>query len=660
MRFLRPSALLAGTSVMVLGVVLGGHAHAADCAAAASTCIDSDVLWPVAGPSTFFSVGSAQTVGKGRFGFGLASSFQRNPIVLRKSASGPAGPVAVSGIENQLNTSFVFAYGVTEKLEVALVTPVTFYQSGTGISAKDGATTPIDQPSNGVRDLRIGAAYSIIGLPRAGQVRGVGLAARFDLSIPTGDRDAFGGDRSVVAVPGLIVDNRLGPFTVGAQVGARLRQTTTLFDRKVSSQLFLGLGVAAAVDKKETLAITAEAFALPALAKDGTSPIQWLAGVRWAGLAGGDFTIHGGAGGGFRGAGTAQLLEPSWRAVLDLRYSPLLLDRDGDGIPDREDKCPDEKEDRDGFQDDDGCPDKDNDNDGIPDKDDRCPMEPEEVNGIEDTDGCPEPDKDFDGIKDVVDKCPDKPEDKNGYEDEDGCPEGGPPASSICADGKYPPKGTDKCDSDHDGRSDEVDMCPLVPEDIDGIADDDGCPEKDADEDGVGDGSDKCPLEAETIDGVDDDDGCPEAGAKNQVVFEAGAIEVLKPSRFAAGSAVVTKPMKAQIAMIAQRVQGLVDRGVEKISVESWGDTKGENKANEALASKRAEGIAAALVAAGVPEGLIKTRVGDLADPPAKNKANYLIAVKTKRKNALTGKKPEAATATPAAPPAPAALPAKP
>jgi outer membrane protein OmpA-like peptidoglycan-associated protein len=65
-------------------------------------------------------------------------------------------------------------------------------------------------------------------------------------------------------------------------------------------------------------------------------------------------------------------------------------DRDGDGIPDDLDKCPDQPEDKDGFEDQDGCPDPDNDKDGILDKDDACPNEPETVNGFEDEDGCPD------------------------------------------------------------------------------------------------------------------------------------------------------------------------------------------------------------------------------------------------------------------------------
>ncbi len=65
-------------------------------------------------------------------------------------------------------------------------------------------------------------------------------------------------------------------------------------------------------------------------------------------------------------------------------------DRDGDGIVDDKDRCPDEPEDRDGFQDEDGCPDPDNDQDGILDIDDKCPAEPESKNGRQDEDGCPD------------------------------------------------------------------------------------------------------------------------------------------------------------------------------------------------------------------------------------------------------------------------------
>jgi outer membrane protein OmpA-like peptidoglycan-associated protein len=102
-------------------------------------------------------------------------------------------------------------------------------------------------------------------------------------------------------------------------------------------------------------------------------------------------------------------------------------DRDHDGIPDNVDKCPDQPEDFDGYQDTDGCPDLDNDGDGIPDIQDQCPNQAEDLDGFEDADGCPDLDNDKDGILDKDDKCPGQAEDFNSYEDTDGCPEGGAP-----------------------------------------------------------------------------------------------------------------------------------------------------------------------------------------------------------------------------------------
>ena len=118
-------------------------------------------------------------------------------------------------------------------------------------------------------------------------------------------------------------------------------------------------------------------------------------------------------------------------------------DSDGDGIPDDQDKCPNAPEDKDGFQDADGCPDPDNDGDGIPDVSDKCPMEPEDKDGFQDADGCPDPDNDGDGIADTADKCPNEPEDKDGFQDEDGCPDP---------------------DNDGDGIPDVSDKCPNQPE----------------------------------------------------------------------------------------------------------------------------------------------------------------------------------------------------
>lgn len=150
---------------------------------------------------------------------------------------------------------------------------------------------------------------------------------------------------------------------------------------------------------------------------------------------------------------------PDWQIVFGFTYSwlgPEEADRDGDGIPDFRDRCPTQAEDRDSFEDEDGCPDYDNDRDGVKDAFDARPDEPEDFDGYQDSDGVFEIDNDGDRIADIDDKCPNQGED------------------------------------------------------FDGVADTDGCPETDADNDGVPDMSDKCPEQAEVRNGIDDEDGCPD------------------------------------------------------------------------------------------------------------------------------------------------------
>ncbi len=184
---------------------------------------------------------------------------------------------------------------------------------------------------------------------------------------------------------------------------------------------------------------------------------------------------------------------PDWLMHLAVtrQFSIGGSDTDGDGIVDRHDRCPDDPEDLDGFQDTDGCPDLDNDQDGIPDRYDMEPDLREDYDGFEDADGAPDLDNDGDGVPDLEDLCPDEPEDFDGHHDDDGCPD-------------------ELQDSDGDGIEDRMDDCPDDPEDMDGFEDDDGCPEPDNDLDGIPDELDECPDEAEDYDGTEDGDGCPE------------------------------------------------------------------------------------------------------------------------------------------------------
>jgi OOP family OmpA-OmpF porin len=99
-------------------------------------------------------------------------------------------------------------------------------------------------------------------------------------------------------------------------------------------------------------------------------------------------------------------------------------DRDGDGVLDADDKCPDVA----GLAALQGCPDSDG--DGITDADDKCPT----VAGLARYQGCPIPDTDKDGINDEEDKCVNEP----GLARYQGCP--------------IP-------DTDKDGVNDEEDKC---------------------------------------------------------------------------------------------------------------------------------------------------------------------------------------------------------
>ena len=126
-----------------------------------------------------------------------------------------------------------------------------------------------------------------------------------------------------------------------------------------------------------------------------------------------------------------------WQASASLLFRFGNTDRDKDGIPDKEDACPDTP----GLPEFQGCPDTDG--DGVPDKDDQCP----DVAGPKENNGCPWPDTDGDGVLDKDDACVDVP----GPAENKGCP--------------WP-------DTDGDGVLDKDDACPTVP----GLPEYQGCP----------------------------------------------------------------------------------------------------------------------------------------------------------------------------------------
>ncbi len=107
-------------------------------------------------------------------------------------------------------------------------------------------------------------------------------------------------------------------------------------------------------------------------------------------------------------------------AILAKPAKPVMADKDGDGIADAQDKCPQLA----GIAANRGCP-SDKDMDGVYDKEDKCPN----VKGTAANNGCPakaaiieQPavaDKDGDGVADADDKCPNRA----GPASRNGCPE---------------------------------------------------------------------------------------------------------------------------------------------------------------------------------------------------------------------------------------------
>ncbi|MEN9786343.1 MAG: hypothetical protein RLZZ299_1607 [Pseudomonadota bacterium] len=322
------------------------------------------------------------------------------------------------------------------------------------------------------------------------------------------------------------------------------------------------------------------AVAGPGLTLHLAGPVHLRTDVRWYGTFGADAT----------NARPDTFSQLEWTAGLDFR-AEAPADRDQDGIPNRDDACRDEPEDRDGFEDSDGCPDGDNDGDGVMDGIDRCPDDREDRDGFQDRDGCPDPDNDQDGIADVRDSCPEDPEDRDRFQDKDGCPEP---------------------DNDDDGILDARDRCPGEAEDRDGFADRDGCPERDNDLDGFADGVDTCPDEPETANGFQDSDGCPDevprevkrfTGVIRGITFETRSDTIRPSSEFT----------------LQEALSVLEEYPDVRLEVEGHTDDVGDDAFNLELSDRRAHAVVRWFVEHGVDPVRLQARGYGETRPLAEN-----------------------------------------
>ncbi|HEY2743566.1 MAG TPA: OmpA family protein [Polyangia bacterium] len=613
----KPSAPLLAAVGLAAVVAAAGSARA-------QRGVDSELFRHALDSYGIFTVDRAQTSHQWDWGFKLFVDYAANPLKLdicpavgncSLATNGKApGNIAVMGWQAVMH--FGFHLGLTDWLEFVADIPVsaqgyTDAYGHYGSAASSDITTArtgfyanspytnVPPPNAAPLDWRLGFKARIL---RAGMF---GLAAAAVVTLPLGDDSAFLGDGGFTFRPTVIADVTKGPVTAAINLGAIIRPETIVL---APNDPALASGMAptprSLIDLSHELtwsagfsyrfirwvAVAAEVFGYVPLVTSRSGPLDAPKDYT-ADVAGGfqffpvkDVSVGVGAGAGII---TSAERRDDFRVFGGVTWAPAEgkggvaaggIDTDGDGIPDAQDLCPTEPEDKDGFDDEDGCPDPDNDQDGIPDKLDKCPNDPEDKDGFEDEDGCPDLDNDGDGIPDAQDKCPNDPEDKDGFQDDDGCP-----------------------DLDNDG-------------------------------DGIPDAIDKCPNEPETFNGVDDTDGCPDSGG--QVTIAGGKIELPENINFDTGSDKIAGRSEALMDRIAEKIKA--NPGVKRIRIEGHTDDVGGAKKNQELSQARAESVRNFLIKKGIEaDRLQAVGYGDTrpldkrktADARAKNRRVEFIIV---------------------------------
>jgi hypothetical protein len=508
-------------------------------------------------------------------------------------------------LEHQLSADFVANLGLADRLALGVVVPAILYQSGADVSDRLPESEPLTQT-----DLGDVAAVAKATLLPSGELGGFGLAAVGRLSLPTGDSNSYASESAARGELRLLGELRLVVVELRAAAGARIRGAKQAFAGSefghelpwaaglvVRPQIF---GIDAAGRWRFSLETHGAVALTPSFGSAPESPAFLGLSARYAAgpvalTAGGEVALSDAVG------------APLARAVLAIGFAPRFPDVDDDGVVDDEDECAELAEDRDGFQDKDGCPDFDDDDDGAPDETDKCPGKKEDADGYQDEDGCPDPDNDHDGIADGADECPTEPGPSNGAGNKAGCP---------------------FKDRDVDGIPDPNDRCPTQPEDRDAFEDADGCPDDDDDRDGIiGDADacpaeagperpepalngcpnpdldgdtyfgklDRCPKEPEDFDGVGDDDGCPDRDGPQtkplaQLVVNGGTTKLVlaEPLAFDGVSfAPASEPrVRAIAALLAQNPGALILVGVKPV---------GQGRDAEQLALSRSFSVVEAL-----------------------------------------------------------------
>jgi len=578
------------SAVAFLGVALLGASTAR---AQQGGNVDLDSFRPAMDSRGYITVNASQVLANKDISFGLVTDWGHNVLHLTGPAFTQTGYDKGNAeyiVEDVISPTLQMAFGIANFLEIGASLPFRITSGTWNPNFTGDANDPRDNDqfnfsSQGVGDIGIHAKIRFLDTSHFP----IGLALVGSVFIPAGyDKDKWLGENQVTERLSLVLDHEWRRVRIAVNGGILLRSETHTFidapqpgripqvpatNLSVIAKNEIPFGAAIAFSLvKDRFDLVGEVTGSIPLDATNYQPLEALGAIKVYLARNSYFLIGGGA-----GLAPDKAANPAARAFIGIVFEPNIGDRDGDGIKDDVDKCPDEPEDRDGFEDADGCPDPDNDRDGIPDELDKCPNEPETMNGIEDADGCPDgetADRDGDGIPDAVDKCPDDPEDKDGFQDADGCPDP---------------------DNDHDGIPDIDDNCPNDPEDKDGFQDADGCPDPDNDNDRIPDKLDKCPNEPETYNGYQDADGCPDKG---RVIVHQSNIEILDKIYFETDKAIIKPESFPILDAISGTLQGNPD--IQLVEIQGHADERGSEEHNLQLTDDRAHSVMKYLTDKGV------------------------------------------------------------
>ena len=588
-------------------VALGAAAALVAGGAKADTVeIPADTFRPAMDTAGILDVDAAETSGHLSMDGGLFLDYELNPLVLNTVDADGVLTRATPLVAHRIGANAIASMGFFDWLQVGIDVPVVLFQT------RDSETLPTlsgvaDQAltAAGVGDLRIRPKFQILHANTAA----VDLAIIPTITLPTHTAtQAFLGESSFTVVPELAASRALGNLRLAANVGARLRGASgELANINIGNELTYRGGVAylfegAKVELGGTLN-GATSLSAP-FATSTENPLEALVGVGY--YPAGWVKLSGGVGVGLvNGYGV-----PDARVFVGAQFTQH--DKDGDGISDLDDKCVDQPEDRDEYNDGDGCADVDNDSDGVLDENDGAPNDPEDKDGFNDADGVPDPDNDNDGVLDVNDKCVNEP----GEAKYDGCT---PPDSDkdgiIDSEDKCPTvPGIAKLqgcpDSDGDGITDADDKCPTVA----GVAAFGGCP--DTDGDGIEDSKDACPKEPETKNGVADEDGCPDT-EKSKVSISKDQIMILEQVLFDTNKATIRKESFELLDQVAKVFTEHPE--IKGVLVEGHTDDVGADDKNMTLSDNRAKAVVAYLTKKGIAADRLSAKGFGETKPVAPN-----------------------------------------